>query len=65
LPPSDYPLWDALGSVSAGGKLSCLQLEGVLYAVSNAGCLQALTAYVVAVCLAVLVAPGDAVLQAA
>jgi hypothetical protein len=32
LPPSDYPLWDALGGVAAGGKLSQLQLEGVLYA---------------------------------
>lgn len=32
LPPSDYPLWDTLGGVAAGGKLSQLQLEGVLYA---------------------------------
>ena len=38
LPPSDYPLWDALGGVAAAGKLSCLQLEGVLYAVSLVGC---------------------------
>ncbi|KAI7844526.1 hypothetical protein COHA_001884 [Chlorella ohadii] len=35
LPPSDYPLWDALGGVASGGKLSCLQLEGVLYACSK------------------------------
>jgi hypothetical protein len=32
LPPSSYPLWDSLGAVAAAGKLSQLQLEGVLYA---------------------------------
>lgn len=33
LPASDYPLWDAIPeSVVAEGKLSQLQLEGVLYA---------------------------------
>ena len=33
LPASDYPLWDALPeAVVAEGKLSQLQLEGVLYA---------------------------------
>ena len=35
LPASDYPLWDALGGVAAAGKLSRLQLEGVLYACSK------------------------------
>jgi hypothetical protein len=33
LPPSDYPLWDSLpAEVVEQGKLSQLQLEGVLYA---------------------------------
>lgn len=33
LPPTDYPLWDSLGgAVAAQGKLSQLQLEGVMYA---------------------------------
>lgn len=33
LPPTDYPLWEALGgAVAAQGKLSQLQLEGVMYA---------------------------------
>lgn len=31
-PSADYPLWDALGGVTATGGLSQLQLEGVLYA---------------------------------
>lgn len=33
LPPSTYPLWDSIpNDVVATGKLSNLQLEGVLYA---------------------------------
>ncbi|WIA22798.1 hypothetical protein OEZ86_009751 [Tetradesmus obliquus] len=36
LPPSDYPLWDSLPpEVVEQGKLSQLQLEGVLYACSR------------------------------
>uniref|UniRef100_A0A383VKE6 UBA domain-containing protein n=1 Tax=Tetradesmus obliquus TaxID=3088 RepID=A0A383VKE6_TETOB len=36
LPPSDYPLWDSLpAEVVEQGKLSQLQLEGVLYACSR------------------------------
>lgn len=36
LPRSDYPLWDALpSSIVEAGKLSSLQLEGVLYACSR------------------------------
>ncbi|PNG99380.1 Protein strawberry notch 2, partial [Tetrabaena socialis] len=33
LPPTSYPLWDSLpAELVQGGKLSTLQLEGVLYA---------------------------------
>ena len=36
LPPTDYPLWDSIPEqIVEEGKLSQLQLEGVLYACSK------------------------------
>lgn len=39
LPPTDYPLWAALPeAVVSSGKLSQLQLEGIIYACSKHLC---------------------------